>query len=128
MFERTDIVESIYEGLVELSNKYYTSEYATCYGNSRKKRGEAASSHTYSAMSDSAGKSRNIYLDHPMGESKICLIHGPGHSSDECKVLGAFGSKYVKSNIPRTTRTITYQERNSTYRKRIILLLIVQWL
>ena len=25
-----------------------------------------------------------------------CLIHGPGNSSDECKVLGEFGSKYYK--------------------------------
>ena len=37
-----------------------------------------------------------IYLDHPKGESKTCLIHGPGISSYECKVLGDFGSKYVK--------------------------------
>ena len=26
-----------------------------------------------------------------------CLIHGPDHSSDECKVLGDFGYKYAKS-------------------------------
>ena len=29
---------------------------------------------------------------------KTYLIHGPRHSSDECKVLGDFGDKYAKSN------------------------------
>ena len=28
---------------------------------------------------------------------QTCLIHGPGNSSDECKVLGDFGSRYSKS-------------------------------
>ena len=38
------------------------------------------------------------YLDHTKDRSKpICIIHGPGHSSDECKVLGDLGSKYAKS-------------------------------
>ena len=47
-------------------------------------------------MSESAGKRRYIYIDYPKGNSKtICLIHGPIHSSDECKVLGDFDSKYV---------------------------------
>ena len=27
------------------------------------------------------------------------MIHGPGHSSDEFKVLGEFGNKYVTSHI-----------------------------
>ena len=26
-----------------------------------------------------------------------CFIYGPGNSSDECKVLGYFGSKYANS-------------------------------
>ena len=47
-------------------------------------------------MSKSAGKRRNIYVDPPKSESKTCLIHGPGYSSDEWKVLGDFGSKYVE--------------------------------
>ena len=37
-----------------------------------------------------------IYVDYPKGNSKpTCLIHNPGHSSYECKVLGDFGSKYA---------------------------------
>ena len=49
-------------------------------------------------MSEIFGKRRKIYVDQPTGNSKpTCLIHGPGHSPDECKVLGDFGSKYAKS-------------------------------
>ena len=48
-------------------------------------------------MSERTGKHRKRYVDHPQGESKNCLIHFPGNSSDECKVMGDFGSKYVKS-------------------------------
>ena len=48
-------------------------------------------------MSESAGKRREIYVENPMGESKTCQIHGPSHSSDQCKFLRYFGSKYGKS-------------------------------
>ena len=49
-------------------------------------------------MSESSGKLRKSYVYHPKDRSKLtCLIHGPGHSSDECKVLVDFGSKYSKS-------------------------------
>ena len=39
MFERMEILESIYEGVVEPSYKKYTRADATCAGNRRKKRG-----------------------------------------------------------------------------------------
>ena len=49
-------------------------------------------------MSESAGKRRKRNVDHLKGTPKpTCLIHAPGHSSDEYKVLGDFGSKYDKS-------------------------------
>ena len=47
-------------------------------------------------MIDRYGKRRKRYVDHPRGDFKTCIMHGPGHSSVECKVLGDFGSKYVK--------------------------------
>ena len=34
------------------------------------------------------------YLDEKI---KSCLLHGPGNYSDECNVLGNFGTKYVTS-------------------------------
>ena len=76
---------------------------ATRSVHSRKRRGGAASSQTYSAMSEIYGKHRNIYVDYLMGESKTCLIHLAGHLSYECKVLGDFGSSYSKA-IPTKDR------------------------
>ena len=49
-------------------------------------------------MSERAGNYRKGYVYHPKDRLKLtCLIHGPGHLSDECKVLGDFGCKYSKS-------------------------------
>ena len=48
-------------------------------------------------MSESTGKHRKRYLDHPKDRYKLTyLIHGPGNSSYECNVLGDFGFKYSK--------------------------------
>ena len=53
-------------------------------------------------MIERTGKSRKRYVDHPNDISKLTfIIHGPGHSSDGCKVLGGFGTKYYKV---RTTK------------------------
>ena len=55
-----------------------------------------------------------------MGESKACLIHGPRHYSDECKVLGNFGDKYTKSkptkehgNRPVPRKIFNRQQENN---------------
>ena len=54
-------------------------------------------SNNYSETSESYGKCRKRYIDYPKGKSKpTCLIHVPGSSLDECKILGDFGSKYAK--------------------------------
>ena len=48
-------------------------------------------------MIESTGKRKKRHLDHPKYRFKLtCLFHGPGNLSDECKVLGDFGSKYSK--------------------------------
>ena len=58
---------------------------------------EAALSTTYSEISESAGKRRKRYVDNPKDRLKLtCLIHVPGNSSDEYKILGDFGNKYDK--------------------------------
>ena len=42
-------------------------------------------------------KHNKRYVDHPRYQSKLtCIIHSPGNSSDECKVLNCSGSKYTK--------------------------------
>ena len=51
MFERMDISESIYEGVVKTSYKKSTRADSTCNGLGSKKRVEDASSHNYSVMS-----------------------------------------------------------------------------
>ena len=46
-------------------------------------------------MSEISGKRRKRYVDNLKDRSKLtCLVHGPGNSSDGCKVLGDFGYKY----------------------------------
>ena len=87
-------------------------------------RGEDTSSNTYSEMSESSGKNRKRYVDHLKDRSKLnFLIHVPGHSSDECKVLGDFCFKYSKSRPTkdRGNDPITKKMLDS---KRIMLLLI----
>ena len=63
IFEHMEIAESIYEGIVEPSYEESTRSDATRAGLIMQKRGESASSHTYSKKSESSGKHRNIYVD-----------------------------------------------------------------
>ena len=68
-------------------------------------RGERALSKNYSEMSKTDGKRNQRYVDHPRYQSKLtCLIHGHGHSSDECNVLNGFGSKYTKIRPTKEVR------------------------
>ena len=69
MFERIYMTVYIYDGVVEPSYKQYSESDATRASHISKKRGEAASSHNYSAMSYRSGKLRKRYLDYPMGLS-----------------------------------------------------------
>ena len=55
-------------------------------------------SNTYSDISEISGKCRKRYVDYLNVKSKpTCLIRGSENASDECKVLGDFGSKYAGS-------------------------------
>ena len=68
-------------------------------------------------MSEITGKFRNKYVYYPKGESKTCLIHGPRHSSDECKGLEDFGYKYVK-RIPTKELRHDHVPRNKLNRQK----------
>ena len=96
MFESMEITESIYEGVVEPSYKKPTRADANRAYHNRDKREESDLSNTCPPIRESAGKRRKRYVDHPKIESKTCILHGPGHSSNECKVLGDFGANYGK--------------------------------
>ena len=94
MFECTKISESINEGAVEPFYKNLLGKMSTVLissGNERKSNQPT----TYPVISKRTGNHRKRYLDHSKDRPKqTYLIRGPGHSSDECKVLGDFGSKY----------------------------------
>ena len=52
-------------------------------------------------MIESDGNHGKRYVDYPKSKYRTtCLIHGPMHSSDGCKVLGDFDFYYTKS-MPR---------------------------
>ena len=65
MFERMEVVESIYEGVVEPSYKKPTLVDANRFGHSSYIRGEAALSKTRPATGESADKRRKRYEDFP---------------------------------------------------------------
>ena len=100
-----EITESIYEDVEEPSYKKPTREYANRVDHSRHKRGESALSWTRPEKGDSAVKRRKQTVDSPKGKSKTCLIYGPGHSSEECEVLGDFGIKYANSGPTKDNRS-----------------------
>ena len=71
---------------------------------------------------ESAGKRRKKYVDIPTGKSKKRIIHGSGHSSEECKVLGDFGTKYANSSPTKDCGSIPvprflnrHQENNAIF-------------
>ena len=60
-------------------------------------RGEPAQSKTHSDMIKHTGKWKQTYIDHQIDQLKLtCIIHGPGNSPDEFKVLNNVSSKYTK--------------------------------
>ena len=79
-----------------------TRAYANRAGHSRQMRGVATSSKKNSEMGNHTDKRKQRYVDHMRDRSKLtCLIHSPGHSSYECRVLNDFGTKYAKERPPR---------------------------
>ena len=81
-------------------------------------------------MNESAGNQRKRYVDNPKDISKpTCLINGTGNSSDECKVLGDFGSKYA-TITPTKDRGNDPEIRNKFNRQKEkkMLLLTMQWM
>ena len=72
-------------------------EYSKRAGHSIQMRGEPTLSNCFSDMGKHSGKRKQRYVDHPRDQSKLtCLIHGPGNSSDERKVLNDFSTEYAK--------------------------------
>ena len=127
MFERMEIGESIYEGLVAPSHKNNWAESNRTVL-SKKNRGEAAPSNTHPATDGSSGKCRKRCVYFLKSKSKIFRMHGPGDYSNEFKVLVGFGTKYAAS------QTTKYHEINPVLRKMLqkkkkaTLLLTMLWM
>ena len=82
MFECMEVVESIYECVLEPSYKKSTRQDNKRAGYRRKMSGETASSKNYSEIHDSPFKHIKRYVYHQRDRPKqTCLIHGPGYSS-----------------------------------------------
>ena len=92
--EIMEVVDKIYEG----GNTYKTpsrtnSNRASHDG--KRKGGESASPTNPETGRAGKRKTRNAVhpIYHPTG-GKICLVHGPGHSEEQCKLLKDYSAKY----------------------------------
>ena len=48
-------------------------------------------------MGKQTGKRKKNCVYHLRDQLKLtCLVHGPGYTTDECKALNGFGTKYAK--------------------------------
>ena len=78
-------------------------------------------------MDESAGNRPKICVDNLKSESKTCLIHNPEHYSNECKVLGDFGTKYAKGKRDKDHNNNLVPRKNSTDSNKTTLLLTILW-
>ena len=92
-----NICRKVYEVVAEHSYKKSTIADSNCNFHSRQMRGESASSKHYSNMGKQTGKRKKNCVYHLRDQLKLtCLVHGPGYTTDECKALNGFGTKYAK--------------------------------
>ena len=69
-------------------------------------------------MSESAGMRIKRCVDHPKDRSKLtCLIHGPVHSSDECKVPETLVLSMINLGVINTSFRSLQLRRNLEDRK-----------
>ena len=95
IFKIMEVAEKIYE--VRNTYKNLPRAYANCASHVRKiKWGESAPHTIPETVCTDKRKTRNT--GHPNNRptgGKTCLLHGPGHSTEECKVLRDQSAKYA---------------------------------
>ena len=120
MFDRMEIFESIYEVVVEPSyKKSYPGRHQPFWS-------QQAKDMRIRLVVDSPQEGWERWQAHKQrvdittGKSKTCLIHCPGNSSEECKVLGDFGTKYAnvrptkdRGSIPVPRKKINRRQENN---------------
>ena len=88
MFERMEIVEALYEEGAPSKNTQGEEAYHSI--SERKKKGgvSASPSNPYQGRADKRKINDAGHMsDAPTGAKNTCLLHGPNHPSEECKVL-----------------------------------------
>ena len=97
MFERMEIAEAIYEGGAPSKNSQQAEADRSSFGRKQKGEGSASPSNPEKGRADKrkrndAGHPSNA----PNGKKKTCIFNGPGHSSEECKVIREYSEKHVE--------------------------------
>ena len=111
-----EISEVIYEGAVEPSYKKTTRVDSNRDGNSRQMSGVSASSKAYSEVGNHSGNLNQRYIDHLIDRSKLTyLMHGNFHSSEQCKFLNDFGTRY---DARRTLKELRQEPTSAKMQKK----------
>ena len=103
MFEHMEVAEQVYAG--GTPSKTPTRAESNRGSHVRKRKGWETASPT-NPKKGRTGKRKNIYRpsERCAHRSKnICLLHGPGHSSEECKVLKVYSEKYAAQRPHKST-------------------------
>ena len=66
-------------------------------------------------------KNKRKFNEDNKGNGKFCLVHGPGHDSNECKLLGAEAKRLKRAFDEKHNNKSSENTNNkkSTWRKRI---------
>ena len=105
MFERMEITEQVYKG--GTPSKTTTREDPNRSSHGRKcKGGEAAlSTNPEKGRADKSKKKDAGHMsDRPTGEN-IFLVHGPRHSTDDCKLLKEYSNNYAVQRDHKESRS-----------------------
>ena len=96
MFERMEITEAIYVGGAPSKNTQRAEYDCASFVSNQKVGGSALTSNPKKGR---AGKRKKSDVGHPSnaptGAKKTCMLHVPGHSSDEWKLLKYYSKNYI---------------------------------
>ena len=104
MYKRMEVAEHIYEG--GTSSKIPTRAESNHGGHIRKRKGGEGASPTNPEMGHAGkGRTKNTghLIDVPTTAKKTCSLHGPGHSSEDCKVIKVYSENYVTQRPNKST-------------------------
>ena len=106
MFERTEIAEAIYKGGATSKNNPQAESDRASSGRKKKGGASASQSNPRQGCSDKCNRSNAGHpSDEPTRAKKTCLLHGPGQSSEEYKVIREYTEK--------RSAQLTYQDKQA---------------